>query len=145
MELEATDDAGLNKFRADQMLELARWAAGAFQSCTREQATCIAEAAARAGEAKAEDLAHKAEQETGFGIAAHKMIKNRLCSIGIFECYKDEDFVSHRIDPLTKMIEVPKPAGVVFALIPSTNPVATVFFTSVRIPAPSNAVARRRW
>ena len=26
------------------------------------------------------------------------------------------------------MIEVPTPAGVVFALIPSTNPVATVFF-----------------
>jgi acetaldehyde dehydrogenase/alcohol dehydrogenase len=140
MELEATDDAGLNKFRADQMLELARWAAGAFQSYSREQATRIAEAAARAGEAKAEDLAHKAEQETGFGIAAHKVIKNRLCSIGIFECYKDEDFVSHRIDPLTKMIEVPKPAGVVFALIPSTNPVATVFFKILLCLMTRNAV-----
>ena len=33
-----------------------------------------------------------------------------------------------RIDPEAKIVEIPRPAGVVLALTPSTNPVATVFF-----------------
>ena len=37
--------------------------------------------------------------ETGFGVAEHKIIKNEACSLGIFERYRDEDYVSPRIDP----------------------------------------------
>ncbi len=33
-----------------------------------------------------------------------------------------------RIDAAAKIVEIPRPAGVVLALTPSTNPVATVFF-----------------
>ena len=33
-----------------------------------------------------------------------------------------------RIDAERKLVEVPKPAGVILALTPSTNPIATVYF-----------------
>ncbi len=137
----ARDDGGdFSEYRATQMLDLGKWAAGSFAGYSRAKALAIAEAAAKAGEAEAERLAGLAQQETGFGVAAHKVIKNRLCSIGIFDFYKDDDFVSHRVDAAAKMVEVPKPAGVVFALTPSTNPVATVFFKVILCLLTRNAI-----
>ncbi len=118
----------ISKYRADQMLDLANWAASEYAICTRAIALEIARAAADAGAAKAEYYAEWAHRETGFGVVEHKVIKNRLCSRGIFDYYKDEDFISHRVDEVSKTVAVPKPAGAVFALAPSTNPVATVFF-----------------
>ncbi len=70
-------------------------------------------------------------RETGFGVARHKVLKNITCSTGIVERYRDHDYVTPRFDPTAKIVEVPRPAGVVLALTPSTNPVATVFFKSL--------------
>lgn len=122
------DDRAMNEYRAGQMLDLANWAAAAFATFRRDDVLRIAEAAATAGAAKAEFYAEWAQRETGFGVVAHKAIKNRLCSTGIFECYRDQDFVGFKVDPDRKIVAVPKPAGVIFALVPSTNPIATVFF-----------------
>ncbi len=122
---------GLNEHRAAQMLDLAGWAAAEFATFEREDVLRIAQAAANAGAAKAEYYAEWAQRETGFGVAEHKAIKNHLCSTGIFDCYKDDDFVSFKVDEAKKIVEVPKPAGVIFALTPSTNPIATVFFKIV--------------
>ena len=52
------------------------------------------------------------------------MLKNEACSLGLFERYRGEDLVSPRIDPDAKIVSLPRPAGVVLALTPSTNPVA---------------------
>src|SRR6185437_3450279 len=41
---------------------------------------------------------------------------------------RGHDYVTPRVDAAAKVVEVPRPAGVVLALTPSTNPVATVFF-----------------
>jgi acetaldehyde dehydrogenase/alcohol dehydrogenase len=88
----------------------------------------IVRAAAAAGAAKAREYADWAVRETGFGVAEHKVIKNVACSTGIAEHYADHDYVTPRIDARARIVEVPRPAGVVLALTPSTNPVATVFF-----------------
>ena len=136
----ARSEDAFNRYRAAQMLELAEWAAGAYGRLSRAQVLAVAEAAAKAGEASAESLAQRAQSETGFGVVDHKVIKNRLCSRGIFDYYKDEDFVNHRVDAEAKIVEVPKPAGVVFALTPSTNPVATVFFKIILCLLTRNAV-----
>ena len=40
--------------------------------------------------------------------------------------YRDDDFVNPRIDEQRKMVEIPRPAGVILALTPSTNPIATI-------------------
>jgi acetaldehyde dehydrogenase / alcohol dehydrogenase len=48
--------------------------------------------------------------------------------------------VSARVDAGRKVVEVPRPAGVVLALTPSTNPVATVFFNVLLSLMTRNAV-----
>src|SRR5262249_18478185 len=110
--------------RARMMLERAHWAATAFATFDRERALRVAKAAADAGFAKAAHYAEWAVRETGFGVAEHKKIKNELCSRGLFEHYRDQDYIGKRIDPDRKIVEFARPAGVIFALVPSTNPVS---------------------
>ena len=100
----------------------------------------IVEAVGRAAEDKAEHYAEWAVRETGFGVVEHKALKNRLCSRGIVDAYRDHDFVTPRIDAERKIVEIPRPAGVVLALTPSTNPVSTVYFKILLALMTRNAV-----
>ena len=121
-----TDPAGVPRARA--MLQRAEWAARAFARYGKPDVDAIVRAAAEAGAARAREYAERAVRETGFGVAEHKVLKNVACSTGIVEHYAGHDYVTPRIDARAKIVEVPRPAGVVLALTPSTNPVATVFF-----------------
>ena len=58
----------------------------------------IVEAVARVAEDRAEHYAQWAVRETGFGVVADKVVKNRLCSRGILDAYRDHDYVdpAHR-------------------------------------------------
>ena len=120
------DPAGVPRARA--MLQRAEWAARSFARYDQASVDAIVRAAAAAGAAKAREYAEWAVRETGFGVAEHKALKNVACSTGIVEHYAGHDYVTPRIDEQAKIVEVPRPAGVVLALTPSTNPVATVFF-----------------
>jgi len=126
--------------RARMMLERAHWAASAFAGFDGARTLQVAQAAAEAGFAKAQHYADWAVRETGYGVVEHKKLKNELCSRGIFEHYKDADYVGKRIDPARKIVEFPRPAGVIFALVPSTNPVSTVFFKIVLALLTRNAI-----
>ena len=114
--------------RAEMILDRARWASRIFQRYDRETTLRIADAAARAAHAKAGDYAEWAVRETGFGVVEHKRIKNELSSIPLVDHYRDWNFVHPRHDEAAGTIAIPRPAGVVFALVPSTNPIATVYF-----------------
>jgi acyl-CoA reductase-like NAD-dependent aldehyde dehydrogenase len=127
-------------YRARQMLARAHWAAGAFATYDRAAVLRIAEAAATAAHGQARKYAEWAVAETGFGVAEHKVIKNEACSLGIWERYRDEDYVSPRIDPAGKIVALPRPAGVVLALTPSTNPVCSVFFKVIIALLTRNAI-----
>jgi acetaldehyde dehydrogenase/alcohol dehydrogenase len=120
------DPAGVPRARA--MLQQAEWAARAFARYDKTTVDRIVHAAAEAGAAKAREYAEWAVAETGFGVAEHKLIKNLACTTGLVETYAGHDYVTPRFDPVSKIVEVPRPAGVVLALTPSTNPVATVLF-----------------
>jgi acyl-CoA reductase-like NAD-dependent aldehyde dehydrogenase len=122
------------------MLERARWAARAFAAYDHATVVRIAEAVTRAAEDRAEHYAQWAVRETGFGSAPDKVVKNRLCSRGILEAYRDHDYVSPRIDAARKIVELPRPAGVVLALTPSTNPVSTLYFKVILSLLTRNAV-----
>jgi acetaldehyde dehydrogenase/alcohol dehydrogenase len=124
-----TDPAGVPRARA--MLQRAQWAAHAFACYDKAAVDAIVHAAAAAGAAKATEYAERAVAETGFGVAEHKVLKNLACSTGLVETYGGHDYVTPRFDPVAKIVEVPRPAGVVFALTPSTNPVATVYFKAL--------------
>src|SRR5271165_5076527 len=114
-----TDPAGVQR---------AEWAARSFARYDKGSVDAIVRAAATAGAAKAREYAEWAVRETGFGVVEHKVIKNVACSTGIVDYYAGHDYVTPRLYPEAKIVEIPRPAGVVFALTPSTNPVATVFF-----------------
>ena len=120
-----TDPAGVP--RAQAMLQRAQWAAQAFGTYDKATVDRVVHAGAQAGAARAREYAEWAVRETGFGVAEHKVIKNLASSTGLVEAYAGHDYVTPRIDPAAKIVEIPRPAGVVLALTPSTNPVATVF------------------
>ena len=126
--------------RAETVLERARWASQVFQRYDRAKTQAIAEAAARAAHAKARDYAEWAVKETGFGVVAHKTLKNELSSLPLVEHYRDRNFVDPRYDPESGLVEIPKPAGVIFALVPSTNPIATVYFKVLSALMTRNAI-----
>jgi acetaldehyde dehydrogenase / alcohol dehydrogenase len=127
-------------YQARQMLQRAHWAAGAFASYDRPAVLAIAEAVARAAHARSRHYAEWAVRETGFGVVEHKVTKNEACSLGILERYRGEDFVSPRIDAASKILALPRPAGVVLALTPSTNPVCSVFFKIILALLTRNAI-----
>lgn len=114
--------------QADLMLERAKWAAEVFQRYDRPRTYAIADAVAREAHAKAATYAEWAVRETGFGVVEHKKLKNELTSLPFLEYYRDWDFVTPHSDPTKRVIEIPRPAGVIFALIPSTNPISTLNF-----------------
>jgi len=126
--------------RARMMLQRARWAATAFADYDREQTRKIVDAVAEAAYQNAERYAVEAVEETGMGVPAHKRRKNEACSRGLVERYRDEDFVGLRIDHECKIVEVPKPVGVVLALTPSTNAIASVYFKVIAGLMTRNAV-----
>ena len=119
------EPAGVPRGRA--MVERATWAARAFATYDIDSVRRIAQAAANAGENHAREFAELAVQETGFGVVEHKVLKNVACSVGIWNAYESHDYVTPTIADGDKIVEVPRPAGVIFALTPSTNPVATVY------------------
>lgn len=127
-------------FQANRVVDRARWAGGVYASYRRDDVLRIAQAVADLGVATAREYADWAVSETGFGNADHKEIKNRMCSEGIYEYYKDHDFTTQRIDHQRNVVEIPRPAGVVFALTPSTNPVCSVFFKTLLALMTRNAI-----
>jgi acetaldehyde dehydrogenase / alcohol dehydrogenase len=127
-------------WRARQMLARAHWAAGAFASYDRASVLRIAEAVAVAAHAESRRYAEWAVRETGFGVVEHKVVKNEACSLGILERYRNDDYVSPRIDAAGKILSVPRPAGVILALTPSTNPVCSVFFKVILALLTRNAI-----
>src|SRR6201981_1996898 len=124
-----SDPAGVPRARA--MLQRAEWAARAFARYDKQAVDRVVHAAAQAGAAQAREYAEWAVRETGFGVADHKVIKNIACSTGLVEAYATHDYVTPRFDPAAKVVEIPRPAGVVLALTPSTNPVASVYFKAL--------------
>jgi acetaldehyde dehydrogenase/alcohol dehydrogenase len=127
-------------YQARQALQRAHWAGSAFASYDRPSVLRVAEAVALAAHAQARHYAEWAVRETGFGVAEHKVVKNEACSLGILERYRDEDLVSPRIDQAGKMLSLPRPAGVILALTPSTNPVCSVFFKVILAMLTRNAI-----
>lgn len=126
--------------QAGHLLERARWAASAYADYDHAAVSSIVNAVADAAYAAAERFAAEAVAETGMGVVADKVTKNRACSHGIVDFYRGEDFVSPRVDEARKIVELPRPAGVVLALTPTTNPVATVYFKVILALMTRNAV-----
>ncbi len=138
--IDISDTPAARRAHVDGVLERARWASQAFQRYDRALTLGIAEAVATRAHEKAAEYAEWAVRETGFGVVEHKVLKNQLSSRGLVEHYRDWDFVNPRVDEARKIVEIPRPAGVIFALSPSTNPIATVYFKVLAALMTRNAI-----
>ena len=100
-----------------------------WSHASQEQVDRVCAAMAEAGYAASERLGRLAQEETGYGVAAHKKLKNEFGSRNVWESIRDVKTVGViRQDPARRLYEIAWPMGVVAALVPSTNPTSTAFF-----------------
>ena len=102
---------------------------GAFP---QEKLDAIVEAVAAAFASGAEELARMAAEETGFGNAADKTVKNRFASETVAKAIRGMKTVGIlEEDPKRKLWEIGVPMGVIAAIVPSTNPTSTICYKAL--------------
>lgn len=126
--------------RARAMIQLAQWASRSLATYDLDAVRRIAHAAAAAAAARADELAERAESESGMGRAIDKARLYRDCTEGVWDAYGAGDFVSPASDAGSGSLRVPHPVGVVVVLTPGTNPVATACASVVIALLTRNAV-----
>lgn len=129
---------GLVHKSVDAAVAAAAKAQRVFQDLGVEKRKEIVKAMRKVSVAHAERLAKMAQQETGLGRADDKVQKNLICALktpGV------EDLQSRCFtgDKGLTLVEW-GPYGVVAAITPSTNPVATIINNSISILSAGNAV-----
>src|SRR5690606_11802600 len=100
----------------------------------------IVRAVAEAAYQSAQRYAEWAVRETGMGVVEHKRLKNELSSHALVDFYEGMDLINARVDTERKIIEFPRPAGMVLALTPATNPVSSVFYKALLALLSRNAI-----
>jgi acetaldehyde dehydrogenase (acetylating) len=126
---------------ARRAAEAARQAFLAFANASQEVVDRVCAAMADAAEAAAARLGQMAHEETGYGVAAHKTLKNRFAARRVWESIRAIPTVGViRRDADRHLIEIAWPMGVVAALSPSTNPTSTVIFKTLISVKARNAV-----
>jgi acetaldehyde dehydrogenase (acetylating) len=117
---------------ARDLVNAAHSAQQVWAKASQEQVDRVCAAMAEAAFQASERLGRAACEETGYGIPAHKKIKNEFGSRSVWESIKDVKtvgVVAH--DPTRRIYEIAWPVGVVAALTPSTNPTSTAMFKTL--------------
>jgi acetaldehyde dehydrogenase/alcohol dehydrogenase len=120
----------VDEFKA--MLERVKKAQNLFARYTQEQVDEIFRAAALAVNRARIPLAKMAREETGYGVVEDKVVKNHFASEIIYNQYKHEKTcgVIER-DAAYGITKYAEPAGVIGAVIPTTNPTSTAAFKAL--------------
>ncbi|MSO49568.1 MAG: aldehyde dehydrogenase family protein [Acidobacteria bacterium] len=112
-----------------RMAVRAKSAAARLAECSQAQIDAIVGAVAAAAQARVESFAQLAVEETGFGVVADKIQKNRFAAERVYEFIKPMRTVGViRRDDERKVVEIAEPFGVVAAIVPSTNPTSTAIY-----------------
>ena len=99
----------------------------------------ICEAMARAALREAARLGALAVEETGYGIASDKEVKNRFASEDVWNYFKGLRTVGV-VSESKDVVEIASPRGVVAGIIPSTNPTSTAIFKCLIAIKSRNAI-----
>ncbi len=103
-----------------------------WKHATQTEVDRVCGAMADAAYAASGQLGQMAHDETGYGIPAHKKMKNELGSRVVWESIKDIKTVGViRHDPIRKLYDIAWPVGVIAALVPSTNPTSTAMYKCI--------------
>ncbi|MEZ5176367.1 MAG: aldehyde dehydrogenase family protein [Acidimicrobiia bacterium] len=135
-------DADLRSIaQARDCVERASIAFDQFRGASQEDIDRIVETMSRAAAREAGRLGSLAVEETGHGNAADKRMKNLFNALSVAEWLRHVRTVGVLWkDERTKVMAVAEPMGVVAALIPVTNPTATVIFKVLSAVKAGNAI-----
>ena len=126
---------------ARSLVRGAREAQAYLSQLSQEQVDDLIRTVAENGIKHAETLAKLAVEETGFGKWEDKRAKNLLATRDLLANILPMKTIGivHE-DPAKKMLEIATPAGVVAALVPSTNPTSTTLYKSLIALKAGNAI-----
>lgn len=114
------------------LVKAAKAAQKVYATFTQERIDAVCKAVAEACAKEAARLGAMAHEETGYGNAEDKRLKNILGSTMTYDYIKDMKTVGILSeDALTGITEIGVPMGVVAAIVPSTNPTSTVMYKSL--------------
>ena len=100
-----------------------------YRTFSQEQVDAVVERMGAAARANAKSLAALAVEDTGYGNAKDKYIKNLLCADWLPRRMRGMKTVGIlRELPDEKVVEIGVPVGVVAAILPTTNPTSTAIF-----------------
>ena len=100
-----------------------------YRDHSQQQVDAIVESMAAAGRANARRLAEMAVEETGYGNAKDKYVKNLLAADWLARRMRGMKTVGVlRELPNEKVVEMGVPVGVVAAILPTTNPTSTAIY-----------------
>jgi acetaldehyde dehydrogenase (acetylating) len=121
------DLASVQQARA--LARRAKAAQATLAEFSQSQIDAIVDAMAAAVAPHAEALAAMAVEETGFGVVADKVRKNRFAAETVHAFIRPMRTVGviNRIED-RKVVEIAEPFGVVAAVVPSTNPTSTAIY-----------------
>jgi acetaldehyde dehydrogenase/alcohol dehydrogenase len=125
----------------DETVARAEQALRAFSTWTDAQVDVMLEKVALAIAGEAGSLAQATVEETRMGNVPDKTAKNQMASVGVYRSLVGKRARGAIAEfPDRKVTEFASPAGVVFALIPMTNPVATAAFKTMIALKSGNAL-----
>ncbi len=112
-----------------------------FAAFSQAQVDTIFHAAAKAANKSRVPLAEAAVEETGMGVAEDKVLKNHFAAEYIYNAYKNTKTCGVvEEDPVYGIRKIAEPIGLITAVIPTTNPTATVIFKCLLALKTRNAV-----
>ncbi len=119
----------------------AREAQRAFMAADQATVDRICAAMATAAFADSARLGQLAHEETGYGVADHKRLKNEFASRDVWNAIRTVPTVGLlRRDDTARVAEYGWPVGVLAALSPSTNPTSTAMFKILIAVKARNAI-----
>jgi acetaldehyde dehydrogenase / alcohol dehydrogenase len=123
------------------LVNRARAAAAVFTQFSQEDVDRIVKAIVLAGLGEAQHLAQLAVEETHLGVMEDKVIKNMVATEFAYNYVKDKRTVGViREFAERNLVEIAEPIGVIFSMLPITNPTSTVLFKCVMAVKTRNAV-----
>ena len=126
---------------ARSLAKRAETAQKSLAQMTQAQLDAIVEAVAKAFSKEAFTLAEMAVRETGFGKVEDKERKNRFASETVAAAIRGMKTLGVlREDEREKVWEIGVPVGVIAAIVPSTNPTATVCYKALIALKSGNAI-----
>ncbi|SIQ58764.1 acetaldehyde dehydrogenase [Alkalispirochaeta americana] len=130
MQEKQTFDADLLSIQeARERAVAARAAQRKFLKASQQEVDRICAAMAEAAFKASERLGQMAHDETGFGVPAHKRVKNEFASKTLWESIQNIPTVGViERDEARKVVKIGWPVGVIAGLIPSTNPTSTAMY-----------------